>query len=248
MTIGVGFHCIDGVALFADTQITFPANHKYYERKIYSQSYSHACSVAFTYAGNPDLMKMFYGKFHADMDGLLGKAMTVPIIQETIETVLANMDLVATDSDGLFMLCGIVASSNMVLLKTDRQIVRKVDHFDYVGCGDSSVLRYLSPLLITSRRVTTAYAQKAATYLIRQAKRYVDGCGGETTGHVLLKNGDNVMVAHVEELENRLTSLQGMLWGVGRLAFDAQDSDSDMDTRLEQLKVALRNERKELIR
>jgi Resolvase, N terminal domain len=35
MTIGVEFPCRDGIVICADTRITWPARHKFYECKIY---------------------------------------------------------------------------------------------------------------------------------------------------------------------------------------------------------------------
>ena len=66
VTIGIGFLCDAGIILGADNQITWPTNHKYYECKIYRFSFDR-CPVAFTFAGNPNLMKMFHGKFEAAM-------------------------------------------------------------------------------------------------------------------------------------------------------------------------------------
>ncbi|HEY6306619.1 MAG TPA: hypothetical protein VI488_09210, partial [Candidatus Angelobacter sp.] len=71
MSIGVGFHCPCGIVLCADTQITYPANHKYYEKKIYLQAQGDWLA-GFSYAGNPNLMKSFDGKFRDAMTVIPG--------------------------------------------------------------------------------------------------------------------------------------------------------------------------------
>ena len=45
-----------------DTQITFPESHKYYEQKIRPHT-NPSWSMAFTYAGSPNLMRTFNEKF-----------------------------------------------------------------------------------------------------------------------------------------------------------------------------------------
>jgi hypothetical protein len=98
-------------------------------------------------------MKMFDGKFKESMK-LVPSPYTAERIMEVIETVLGLMDVIDEDSVGLYMLCGIAtALSDFRFIKTSQKIVSEVRLYDYVGVGDSSLLRYLVPLV--ARGMTT---------------------------------------------------------------------------------------------
>jgi hypothetical protein len=63
VTIGIGFKCIDGIVICADTQITVPESHTYYAPKIWDdRDPDNRWSLVFTYAGSPDLMDSFKDK------------------------------------------------------------------------------------------------------------------------------------------------------------------------------------------
>lgn len=190
VTIGVGFLCADGILLCADTQITWPEAHKYYERKIFIRMRPQ-WTVGFTYAGNPNVAKSVDGKLEAAID-LIPRPFTVAKIQNCLEALLSTMDVLDTDPAGLHMLCGVVAPEehHMIMLKTERKIVSRVRDFDYVGVGDSSLLRYMSVLIGAKpeyRKLAEAFP--LAVYLVFQAKRYIDGCGGETDAVVIKPDG-----------------------------------------------------------
>src|SRR5271165_1553360 len=67
VTIGIGFLCSDGIVLCADNQITWPGSHKHHKSKIYHHDSSAEWKAVFTFAGNPDLMESFNGKFRDTM-------------------------------------------------------------------------------------------------------------------------------------------------------------------------------------
>ena len=90
----------------------------------------------------------------------------------------------------LSLLCGIVIpDKEFRLVKTEGWNVREVERSDYVGVGDSSLLRFLAPLLVRRRVFLTKEAYNISAYLVFQAKRYVDGCGGNTDAVIMEKNG-----------------------------------------------------------
>jgi hypothetical protein len=233
--------------LCSDTQITYPANHKYYESKIYNYSDSgKETGIAVTYAGNPNLMKMFDGKFSAALK-LVAKPYTTEKVQEVIETVLSMMDLVDSDPDGLHMLCGIaIKGVSPVLLKTERKIVgRVVENFDYVGVGDSSLLRYLAPLVTRTVRFYSQQALHIGTYLILQAKRFVDGCGGDTIGIVLKPYGGRTELLQSHYMEERLLALEFSLGSVASALFFGRLTDDQFGQFCDQLIRELKEYRKQ---
>jgi hypothetical protein len=76
----------------------------------------------------------------------------------------------------------------LVLLKTSSISVGEVDFFDFVGVGDSQLIRYLSQLFLFEP-VTVKSATAIATYLVARAKVFVQGCGGDTNLIQLLPPG-----------------------------------------------------------
>jgi hypothetical protein len=178
VTIGIGFLCDDGIVICSDNQITWTQSHKDYKRKIYQHSTADWAAL-FTFAGNPDLMESFDGKFRETMK-IVPPPHTASKIQDAIETVLSFMDLVETDPDGLYMICGIVIPKREVrLLKTSRKIVSELQDYGYVGVGDSSILRFLGQLITQSPKgYRTRQALRLAIYLVLKAKTHIDGCGG----------------------------------------------------------------------
>lgn len=250
VTIGVGLLCDDGIVVCADTQITYPANHKYYETKLYWHL-PQAWKAVFTFSGNPTLMKSFDGKFHDAMK-LASPPFTAAQIHEVIEAILSRMDTVESDPDGLHMICGIVIpSSEMRLLKTDRKIVTTIEGWggvhDYVGVGDSSVLRYLEPLLASSGIGSIREAVILGVYLTLQAKRYVDGCGGDTNVIVVRRDGTTEhrdTLAH--DIETRLKLLEGFAGNVATALFDNAISDQDFEETIQEFCTKLREQRKVL--
>jgi len=183
VTIGIGIRCTDGIVLSADTLITVPGSHKYYESKIFAVSYPPLRDRSFfTFAGYPELMKTFRDKFteaalRSDFD------LSVSGVKDTTEDILQEMEgaiLNSLDSTGgLQMLCASFIGGNLSLLRTSETSVHKVGLYDYVGAGDSSLLRYLSSLLLT-QTVSVKIGSIIASYLVTKAKQLVDGCGGET--------------------------------------------------------------------
>jgi hypothetical protein len=245
VTIGIGFLCEDGVVLCSDTQITYPANHKYYETKLYRHS-SRGWYAAFTYSGNPNLMKSFNGKFDGAMK-LVPPPYSCAKIQDAIETVLNLMDVVDSDLDGLQMLCGICVAPEFSFLKTDRKIVCLASGMEYVGVGDSSLLRYLAPLLVQTRDYTTSQAAMLGNFLVMQAKRYVDGCGGDINGIVLKNDGKALWYSHTDQIEQRLLVLEYMLGRVATCLFDGRFSEGEFNEKIDELTSAIKNFRKEQI-
>ena len=249
VTIGIGLLCDDGIVLCADTQISCAGYYKYDEMKLYWHL-PQAWKAVFTFSGNPVLMKSFDGKFHDAMK-LASPPFTAGQIHDVIEAILSGMDTVESDPDGLHMMCGIVIpSSEMRLLKTHRKIVTTVEAWggvhDYVGVGDSSVLRYLGKLLAGAGIGTIRQALILGVYLTLQAKRYVDGCGGDTNVIVLRRDGT---VEHKDtvagDIEKHLIMLEAQAENVASAISD-DVSDEDFEQALQEFCATLRQQRKSL--
>lgn len=240
VTIGIGFFCGDGIVLCADTQITFPQSHKYYEHKIYPRQTAN-WTTAFTFAGNPILMKQFDQRFD-DAMRQIGPPFTVAGISDVVEDVLAGMSALDNDPTGLHMLGAIsVPKVDIRLLKTEQKVVTKVDKHDYIGIGDSSILRYLIPLLTKTNGYTSKQAAFVGVYLTLQAKRYVEGCGGDTDVMTVNYNG-NISLTEADRIEQQLLMLEFHLGKTASRFFDERVPDDEFGESCERLVRALKDD------
>jgi len=175
---------------------------------------------------------------------LVQRPFTESKIRDVIETVLSFMDVLDNDSDGLHLLCGIVVQpSGMKFLKTERKIVSEVhSRFDYVGVGDSSLLRYLAPLLTQRPRYKAEQACYLGIYLTLQAKRYVDGCGGETDGIILKKNGSSTVFSSPYPIEQALLKMEFLLGRVATFFFE-DIPESEFNDHLRRFTESLQSQR-----
>jgi len=207
-------------------------------------------TVGFTFAGNPNLAKSFDGKLESAI-GLIPRPYTAAKIQECIEALLYSMNVIDGDQSGLYMICAIsVPNDDMIMLKTDRKIVSRVRDYDYVGVGDSSLLRHVGFLIGDKpeyRKVGEALP--LAVYLVLQAKRYVDGCGGDTDALVIRPNGSPQDRSGVTtNMEQHLLHLESYACKVVRAAFDPSVDDATLETTLNDLSNKLKDVRGPLSR
>ena len=235
MTIGVGFRCRDAIVLCADTQPAWPQSHQDSERTIYDH-YGDAgeWAVAFTLAGSPTLMRSFDAKF-SEMMQIAPTPKTASTIQDVIETALSLHDTLDTDPSGLSLLCAIVIpQQEMRFLKIEGKVVAPAHSFDYVGIGDSSLLRYLRPILINSEAdLTTQQAFTLGSYLVLQAKRYIKGCGGETDMIALYPEGRLMeKFSGTHNTEHSMLNLERDIGSAVQAVFDPSVKDVELDRRL----------------
>jgi hypothetical protein len=235
VTIGIGFLCEDGVLIAADNLISVPGYHKYYECKLYPHS-REGLAVTFTFSGNPIVMKMFNGKFEKVLGQLRG-SIHAEDVQTLVENVLSDMDIL--DGEGaiqLHMLCGVSVADppEMRLIRTEGKAVAQISGFDYIGVEDTSLLRYLVPLVTGTHTYTADQAFGLAVLLILQAKRYVTDCGGDTDVYVMKPNG------HLEvrgasspyNTEQYLLRLETFSKKVATALFDRRVQDAEFDDAL----------------
>ncbi len=209
MTIGIGFRCVDGIVLCSDTEISDDSM-KYTERKIHYRIIKGSagdCTIGLTYSGSPELMEMVWDKFLVTVE-CPSYNPTPESIKDSLESILRdNKDVITPDKGGLSILCGIAQKGGQFSLhRTQDNNIRPVPRFAFVGVGDSSLLRYLSPMLIGDCELNVNMAEKLGTYMVAKAKVYVVGCGGEMNmitlkpdGYIHL--GDVIALAYERELE-----------------------------------------------
>jgi hypothetical protein len=192
VTIGVAFNCHEGIVICSDTQMS-TGSMKFYENKIetyYINRSATPCCIAVTYAGDLAVFKSFWDRFCAKLKSD-DEIASPPKVKVALEDTLAAMNLL--DGQGyptLYLLCGATQSGHLpILLKCQGDTVHTVTAVDFVGSGDSSVIRYLSRMLYLQNVGDVSSAIKLGTYVVGQAKLYVDGCGGDTDIVLLSADG-----------------------------------------------------------
>jgi 20S proteasome alpha/beta subunit len=227
LTIGIGFRCVDGIVIASDTQITYGGSHKRYEYKIFEHREA-SWSAIFTYAGDPDLMRRFFADFLAvaSVPGNIQFLSSVSGISQIVEITLTAMSsILAANSMGLSIL-GAVAVHNqeIALVKASNGAVCIARDYEYVGIGDSSLLRFLETLICAPIGMGTYRYEQAfriATYLVYQAKQYIDGCGGDTSVSILLPNGGrHIRDGETKDVEQEIKDLESRLSIAASLSFN----------------------------
>jgi hypothetical protein len=248
MTIALGFLCPDGIVLGADTQLTAEGSHKGYECKLFPHQFPKWSAVV-TYAGSPDFVKAFNGRLHVEMENAAQQwELTPSVVHDVVIEILRLFSL--EESANTELLCGFTLPNvSTFILKTKGTLVSEVHGHAYIGAGDSSVVRYLLPLL--TRHGVNASAQQAAlvgTYIIRVAKMYVDGCGGDTDMVILRPSGTlqagSGQTTNAEQHQGMIEYFVSDVMSVLALGMN----ESEFESRLALMSQRLRSERTELMR
>ena len=144
MTVGIGFQCPDGVVLCADRQITKGEDLKYEEQKIFEGHYENL-QCACCYAHHPDIAKNVFEDIFKSLVNVFQRCHREQIglsdgLQLTIEEVMKRRKdkqtemLIAFRSERMGM--------PPTLFSVRGLVVRSGDQREYIGTGDSSVIRY----------------------------------------------------------------------------------------------------------
>jgi hypothetical protein len=249
VTIGVGFRCDAGIVLCSDTQITWKGRHKAYETKQFFIGGTD-WTMASVDAGDPHLWKSFRNKF-AEVLQTQYKAnsrepATVKELRDILETALCYFNELDSDPLALCVLMGfVIASSEMLLVRTEGKLISDVYVFDHIGCGDSSLLRYLAPITANNDRwPTISQALHTATYWVLQAKRWVEDCGGDTEAFVLHWDGNmRQRKDATRDWEQHLLRLETEFANVLKSLAGTTTNDEEFESRLAMFCRHLREER-----
>lgn len=209
MTIGLGFHCKDGIVLAADQQNTVEGGYKVFSCKMGNIVYGRA-SVVWTFAYIPNLVTVM-------RDGLLAKLQSFPktkiteaqvsmAIGKQIDEMRKKYPEEMAYQQFLFSFsCG----RNPRLARVQGGIVDEPSEA-CIGCGDSSLVNFIleSFRSVPIRFMWTSEAMHLAIYIVYLAKKFVDGVGGPTD--VTLLRDRDVIIPHfvpsvsIERFESRL--------------------------------------------
>ena len=136
MSIGIGVLCRDAwVLLFADRQVG-SEDFKFYQRKISLIGLSRGI-VGYTYAGLSDVNNSVFDEFGKRIrDTDMSVAEVRQELQETLNTVLSGQ------TSPFQMLVG-VDSERPAIFKTFDKTISPVYLHDFIGCGDSALVRVI---------------------------------------------------------------------------------------------------------
>src|ERR1700691_2136929 len=188
MTIAIGLKACDGVVFCSDSQITIPQYMKYTGPKVFTLSSNkndaNKWAIGFTYSGDPERM---HRVFEQMSDVLCKKDVTVnkDLIRTCFEKSLGDVrsTIINTNYESIDILCGgsIGTSSEPFMFCGKSGSITESKELVLLGCGDSSLSRYLEGMFPDGRLLMDAStALVSGAYLIEQAKLYVDGCGGNS--------------------------------------------------------------------
>jgi len=189
VTIGIGFVCPDGLVLCSDRQLTVAGSHKFSETKIFNmQEAISGTRLLFSYAGDESAAKSFYQHFKSELLTEL-KAPADPKVPPWDRRRLF-FERVYRDRRAKTIQTLSAIDSQMFGVHLFRSYGHDVveGRSEYIGTGDSSVLRYATDLLLRPLS-SVSEAQVIGSYLVRLANRYVDGCSGGPDISTLHSNG-----------------------------------------------------------
>lgn len=214
VTIAAGFSCVDGIVLCADTQETIQGYTKTKTEKM-NVLYADRCRVVITGSGDSEivgtisqrLMSAAISEF--DEDRWYEEDEVRGVMEDVLLEFFRRHLLPYPQIERPFieLLIAVRCSRNRFLYKASGNTLRDLDPArtgssgaSAIGSGclfaNSLIERIYSPFLELDDLVTIA------CYILYQAKRWVDGCGGNTDIYVMTKEGDLGIRSHdIEAME-----------------------------------------------
>jgi hypothetical protein len=179
VTIAVGCLCGDGLILGADTQLTSVGYHKSYGRKIDAIDNDGGVDACIAYAGSPVFASDFTDSLQEKLYEL-GDSADIADARNMVIGVLSRY--VESDVHNNNLLIGVRIRDMVALMRTSGYSVslQSADQPAFVGAGDSSALALILPLVSKCGTDNMQHGAVMAMLLIEVAKKYVDGCGGDT--------------------------------------------------------------------
>ncbi|MHB8755595.1 MAG: hypothetical protein ACYC92_11660 [Candidatus Acidiferrales bacterium] len=175
MTLCVGFQSGMSVVLAANRQLT-KGDLKFYETKVSAIS-GGDWALGFAYADSRELMGFVWDRVRRKTDRVSAE---FSVFRYMLEDVLREAFERFPDAD-LQMLCGVSINNNQgigsELLTMSRHGVHSTDRWEFIGIGDSPLIRYLGDTL---KPMSAREEIILTVYMLRHAKKYIAGVGGET--------------------------------------------------------------------
>lgn len=196
MTIAAGFPCQTGLIICADTQETIAGYVKTDTEKIkLFQSADKKYNVVFTGAGNGDLIDSAVDEMIAALEtekpegflriALLLKQTMLKVFRDCIQPYAS---FPTDDRPSVTMLIGVQSARSTVLYKAAGTSFRPLREPECIGFGIALGKSLIKQLFRPEMSIDEAAL--AALYVLHQAKRWVDGCGGNSDILLLTHEGE----------------------------------------------------------
>lgn len=236
VTIGIGIRCQGAVVLAADRQVTVESYFKDHESKLTFNTHPN-CRVVSTYAYLPSLANVLNDKVDLQL-----RTMVKPYGEEIIEVISKETrnlkELYPTEMQTQQFLWAVSAFEEPArLIRISNGIIDE-PQWACIGVGDSSLVRYIVSQLapIPPSDLPAADVSRLAVYIVRQAKAFVDGCGGPTDAAIIY-DGTERLIEEVksEQLEKDCESLQFALRYLYHIWTDSRMSEDERNGLLSDL-------------
>lgn len=214
MTIAIGFLFNNGTEgyIAADRQFTAQGFFKYQAKK-YANDEASSFLLTFAFAGDPGVFSEVRQKVCTQLGK--EKVVSIEIVKSTIERVIKSLSL--RGSESLFMLVGvneIFDPPSLIVFDGKSVFLAENNKVYLVGCGETSLIRYLIDQLYGAD-MSKDQGLALAAYLIKKATQYVDYCGepidvlyGYELGfHEVEREKIQTAIQRVEEQEQFLSTL-----------------------------------------
>ena len=237
MTIAAGFPCKNGLVLCADTQETISGYVKTDTGKIRVISTPHH-HIVFTGAGDGDLIDTAIDEMSDAIrtENPVGLTRVAYVLKKTMlrvfdESIKPYAAFPLDDRPSITLLIGIQSTAATVLYKASGTSFRLLQNAECIGYG-LALGKSLTQQLFT-KDMTVEHAGLTAVYVLHQAKRWIDGCGGNSDIVVLSNDGNILQMSTrmVDQLEKHFDEFNRYL---GPILIGCADRDFD-STKFEEM-------------
>jgi hypothetical protein len=234
MTIAIGVRCDEGNLLLADRQITKAGGLKYYEKKIREVSGGLPqgfFNVSFAYAGFPDAAKFIVAEVEQRISRLKIADININSLHDCVEESLANWWKKHRQQGDVELLISLFVWGQESKLYRSKGKLLHASDFDCLGIGDSSIVRYFTETFV-NERMGLHQLLPLFIYVMEQAKKYIDGCGGQTDVLYTVK-GRSVGRTSATRIQSDNEKIEQHMQGLFNIFFDPGKSDAALAENLE---------------
>jgi hypothetical protein len=241
LSIAIATICTEGLVLAADQQ-TGTNEFKFYQQKVTTIPLaSGRGAVVLGYAGEPaDKMNVIFQQLHERLENQdKGRIDIENDLQQVLDATIPK-----TTKEGHQLLCGFADSGEYCLLKSYNRSISPIPVWDCIGYGNSALTHYLGAIFLDSWIHLPLYrAIPICIYLVAQAKKYVQWCGGPTDVVVLTQQGKVTQYPATSAFDATCDIVENCLNGILTSATDPDTSASQCEGLISALRTVLERQR-----
>ena len=255
MTIIAGFKSKDGIVICADTQETFSGTKKDVPKLVFqpprlSDGSPENIAAAFCGAGDGPYIEKLIGNAWQDSQGATNLEELSSRIEDSIKSTYADFGAVYQTGHcpNVELIYGLRMDGDSKLFYAYGPVVN--EKFSYVTAGSGAYLGdYIAGRMTSNSQIPLDRAVTLAVYIIEEAKKNVEGCGGESHIALLRNSGFSGRVGRrqIEAIADTLNLIDRNLGLFLLKTADLSVSDDNFEKdyqRLIKIVVGLRNSRR----